>query len=501
MFEPPVPSALYRVLRAGVGGLLRLFFRRIAVEGRRHLPHGRGGLLVAWHPNGLIDPALILSQFPGRIVFGARDGLLRWPVLGPMMRALGTVPIYRPQDTPAGDTGADPAAAEAARRAANATSLDALAAEIASGSYAALFPEGVSHDLPHVAEVRAGAARLYARALALTPSGSPAPALVPVGLHYDEKAVFRSSVLVAFHAPIAVPEAVLAGLVSADAAEARAAVDALTAQIERALVRAVHATEDWEIHRTMHRAAALVRAEAARRDGRRVGEATTAERTLGFAQMWHGYAARRATHPAEVEALRETVDAYARRLDALGLADADLDRPPRLADPLLWALLMLQAVGVFVLLPPLLVAGFVINAPPHFLLKGLARRLARLQKDAATVKLMAGLVLYPLAWLVAGGLAVWARAGLHRSFPALPVAPLRTFLAVVVLGAVGAVVALRYSELAGSTVRALAVRLTRARRRTAVAQLRARRAVLHDRLVALAEGLDLPDTVTDPVGA
>ena len=44
------------------------------------------------------------------------------------------------------------------------------------------------------------------------------------------------------------------------------------------------------------------------------------------------------------------------------------------------------------------------------------------------------------------------------------------------------------------------VRLTRVRRQTAVAQLRARRAVLHDRLVALADGLDLPDTVVDPVG-
>ena len=88
----------YRLLRGIVRAVVRLFFRKVAVAGTHHVPTDRGGLLVAWHPNGLIDPALILSTVPGRIVFGARDGLLRWPVVGAMMRGLGTVPIYRSID-------------------------------------------------------------------------------------------------------------------------------------------------------------------------------------------------------------------------------------------------------------------------------------------------------------------------------------------------------------------------------------------------------------------
>ncbi|MEM7789676.1 MAG: 1-acyl-sn-glycerol-3-phosphate acyltransferase, partial [Bacteroidota bacterium] len=95
MAEPPL---LYRALRAVVRTLMRVFFRDITVAGRRNVPEAGGGLLVAWHPNGVIDPALILSTFPGQIVFGARHGLLKWPLLGALMRGLGTVPIYRAQD-------------------------------------------------------------------------------------------------------------------------------------------------------------------------------------------------------------------------------------------------------------------------------------------------------------------------------------------------------------------------------------------------------------------
>ena len=44
-----------------------------------------GGILVSWHPNGMIDPALIFETFPRAVVFGARHGLFKVPVLGAMM--------------------------------------------------------------------------------------------------------------------------------------------------------------------------------------------------------------------------------------------------------------------------------------------------------------------------------------------------------------------------------------------------------------------------------
>lgn len=463
----PEPSRTYRTLRAIVRGILRLFFRDIAVEGRQHVPAEGGGLLVAWHPNGIIDPGLMLAAFPREVVFGARDGLLRWPLIGWMMRTLGTVPIYRAQDH-AGDD-------EAARREANARSLDALAGAVADGSFAALFPEGHSHDEPRVMGVRSGAARLYLRAEEL---GAKAPAILPVGLHYDAKSVFRSDVLVVFHPPLALPPG--------------ADVETINAQIEAALVHAVHATEDWDLHHTMQQASALVRAEAESREGARGTARSLRDRRADFEQMWRGYHARLVTHPEEIGALRREVSAYRRALALLRLTDRDLDAPPeRTARQL--AAAVVQGTLTYVLLRPLFLFGLLVNAPPYWALKPIARHLARDEKDAATIKLLGGLVLFPLAWVAAAALAVAGLAPLREIAPWVPDAPLAIGLGAFGLSAAGAVLALLSSELAVATGRAVRARWVRWRRPGTVRDLLARRSALHDRLVALADGLGEPE--------
>ena len=474
---PPRPPPLYRALRGVVRALVAVFFRRVWVEGLENVPPGRGGLLVAWHPNGIVDPALMVAAFPGQVVFGARDGLLKWPLLGALMRGLGTVPIYRAQD------GGDPEA----RRAANAQSLGALADRVAAGSYAALFPEGVSHDDPHLAEVKTGAARLFfeAEARVARDGAAAPPVVVPVGLHYDRKDVWRSDVVVAFHPPLR-----LGGV-----AEADDPVHELTDRIEDALVAAVRPTEDWETHRLMHRAYALMRAEDDVRDGRRPSRVSFRDRARGFRMVWEGYHARLATHPSEVEALRHDTADYDRLLRTAGLDDADLDRGPRLASPLLGVLFAVQAVLLVFFLPPVLLLGFAVNGPPFLLLNLLARRFASAQKDTATIKLLGGVVLYPLAWLVAAALAGVGAARLHALFPALPDAPVLAALVVFALSAVGGALALRWGELVQESRRAVRVRLFRSRRRDVVARLQNQRMDLAERFERLAEGLDLPESI------
>ena len=469
---PPLPLR-YRLLRGLVRLVVRVFFREVTVEGRDRVPGDRGGVLVAWHPNGLIDPALILSAFPGRVVFGARDGLLRWPVVGPLIRALA-VPIYRPQD--GGER------SEAERRAANAASLGALADAVAGGAFAALFPEGVSHDRPHLAEIRSGAARLVEAAHQRTEAGGPPPTVVPVGLHYAAKGTFRTDALVVFHAPLALP-APLPG------ADARARADALTDAIEDALERAVRPTADWETHRLMHRVRSLLDAEAAARRGERPAPDTLAAREAGFSRVWAGYQVRRETHPAEIEALREEVAAYDARLHTLGLDDASLDRAPLLGSPFAVVGAGLQAALVVALLPPLLVLGVAVNAGPWWALKGLARLAARAEKDVATVKIFGGLVLFPLAWAAAGALAALGVVGLAEAFPRMPEAPLAAGAVVAALSAVGGVAALLAAEVVGGAWRAVGTRVARWRHADRLGGLRRQRAELHDRFAALAVGL------------
>ncbi len=486
----PVPRAV-RLVTLAVRRLLHLFFLRIEVVGLEHVPAQAGGVLVAWHPNGLLDPALILAHFPRRVVFGARHGLLAWPILGRLLRVLGTVPIYRPQDAPlSGEPGRD----EAARREANRRSLDALAGAVAGGSFAALFPEGDSHDEPHLLDLRPGAARLYLRARELTPAGRPPPVLLPVGLHYNRKNLFGSKALVEFHAPVELPAELVAPRAGDEARRARERL--LTTRIEEELAEVVQATESWEIHHLMHRLRKLMRAERAARASARPGPPSLRERVLGLSRVRRGYLALRESLPEETARLEERVRRYDRVLAALDLQDHELDAEADLASPWKGLALVARAAAVYLALPPLLILGYLVNTPVALGLGVLARRLGAKLKDEATLKLLLGAVVFPVVWLVVALLVGWGALNLHQLYPhRVPAAPWLAGVVTFLLCSVGGWEALRYLRLAAETYHALKVRLTRVRRRRALERLVRERCHLFEAAEALSEDLDLPGAV------
>lgn len=479
---PGPQRGVTRVLRF----LLGLFFRRIEVVGTEHVPAGVGGVLVAWHPNGLLDPALILAHFPRRVVFGARHGLFKWPLLGLLLRYLGTKPIYRPQD-------ASRHRDETARREANRRSLEALAEAVAGGSFAALFPEGVSHDEPGLQALRPGAARLFLAARELAGDGAAPPVVIPVGLHYDRKNLFGSSALVEFHPPLELPAALTepAGDEAARLEQARE----LTRRFDHELTEVVQATESWELHHLMHRLRKVFRAERAARAGARPGKSTIQERVLGLARVRRAYLTLRAERPDETARLEARLRRYDRLLEALDLEDHELDARADLVSPWRGAALVAQAVAVYMLLPPLLVLGYLVNTPVALALGALARRLGAKVKDEASLKLILGASVFPLTWIAVSLLVAWGQINLHEIYPQVPEAPWLAGVVTFLLCSVGGWVAVRYLRLAAETYRALRVRLTRARRRRTVERLARERAVLFDASEALAGGLELPGAV------
>jgi glycerol-3-phosphate O-acyltransferase/dihydroxyacetone phosphate acyltransferase len=446
--------------------LLRAFFREVEVTGLANVPAQGGGILVAWHPNGLVDPALIVGEFPRRVVFGARDGLFKWPVLGALMRSVGTVPIHRAADA---KSDGDPQA----RREANRRSMEALAREVAQGSFAALFPEGVSHDASKPTQMKTGAARLYYQARQLAPEGAP-PALLPVGLFYDRKHRFRSRALVEFHKPLGLPpELDMTPPADEPDAQARERVRALTAVIEAALHASVGATEDWATHDMLHRLRKLLRAETA--SGSDV--ASLRQEARHFIGLHAAHAAMRARDPAALADLHRAVDRYDRDLRNLGLEDGDLDADPRLMAPGLFWLVLLQGVLAFLLMPPVLVLGFLVNAPVALLIRGLATVFGKMRKDQATIKLLAGVVLYPLAWAALG----YAGYAMHDAIDdqyLFPHSPVLAGFTLAFMAMIGGAFALFYLEFARETARSIRVRLTRRQRVWSLSRLRGERARL-----------------------
>jgi 1-acyl-sn-glycerol-3-phosphate acyltransferase len=472
-----------RVVRFLVG----LFFRRVEVSGVEHVPEAGGGILIAWHPNGLLDPALIISTFPRTVVFGARHGLFKWPVVGQLMKALGTVPIYRATDMKDAD--------DDTRRAANRRSVDALAQAVCDGGFAALFPEGVSHDDPFLQELKTGAARLYYCARRLCAEQGVPPVIIPVGLHYDDKTTFRSNALVEFHPPLRIPSELLDPIDEDDGATFRARSSQLTNVLEPVLQEVTHATETWELNQMMNRVRSLMRAERAKRAGVNLKAPDMAERALGMARVWKAYYARLETDPDEVNALLERVAAYDCALQEVKLEDDDLDKPPPIESKWIPVLLGLQAAVVFLVFPPVLLLGLLINAPAYFLIRPIAKTASKQYKDTATIKLLAGLVLFPASWLTVALLVGLGQLQLHNSFDGIPRAPWAAGITTFVIGAFGGVLALVYLELVNRTWTSIKIRAKRKWGSTIIRQLSTERAALYEAIDEMRQGLELPGDV------
>jgi hypothetical protein len=266
-------------------------------------------------------------------------------------------------------------------------------------------------------------------------------------------------------------------------------------QIETTLRDAVHATEDWVLHHLMHRTRRLIRAERASRADADPGKTTIGERVVGFARVRIGYYTVLSRDEATVAALRRRVADYDADLRAMGLEDYDLDRSPKFAPKWIALLLALQTLGVFLLLPPLVGLGYITNLPTALLLIGVARVSARMRKDEATVKLLLGLVLYPVTWIGAGVLAAVAHTELHALYPHIPDARMVAGGTIALLSCLGGVAAVRYWRVARETARAVRVRITRRRYWYSVARLRGERAELHDAIIALVQDVALPGRV------
>lgn len=245
----------------------------------------------------------------------------------------------------------------------------------------------------------------------------------------------------------------------------------------------------------MHHARRLVRAERAHRAHRDPGRPDMREKVLGFGRIWAGYQARLASHPAEVAALQRRLEHYAGTLRALAIDDHEIDADPRLASPWLGLLLLLQLVTVYLVLPPILIVGYLVNLPVAALVVAAAKLSARAYKDEATVKLLVGAVLFPLTWTTVGIIAAHGNLWMRAALPGVPDAPWITGLSMAALAAIGGAVGIRYLEVARETARAARVRMLRGRRRRELARLRGERRALFDDIMALAVGLELPGRV------
>lgn len=203
-----------RLLRRFSRGLVRLYYPGIEITGRENIPSTGPVLFVANHANSLIDPVLIGICAKRRVRFLARAPLFETPVFGWALKAAGMLPAAR---------GAD----DRRKVRANFAMFDDAVRALAAGDAVGVFPEGESHDSPVIRMIRSGAARIAVHAVR---DGVKDLRIVPVGLNYERKEEFLSSVWIDVGAPIDA-----ARVIEEQGGDERKAVRALTGAVENGL--------------------------------------------------------------------------------------------------------------------------------------------------------------------------------------------------------------------------------------------------------------------------
>ena len=431
---PAVPGRICPWVWALARLAVRIFYRAERVGST--LPDGPL-LLVANHPNTLVDPALIQAMAGRTVRFLAKSTLFAGRLVGPLMRRTGAIPVYRRMD-PGVDTSR------------NVETFAAVGAALEAGEAVCLFPEGKSRASGRLEPLRTGAARMVL-------ASGPRATIVAVGLNFSRLARFRSRVTVVFGRPFDGED------LRGPGAPAAGTVDAVRRLTERIEERLRNLMVEAEPRRDLPLVERVDRLYAAARGVSRDPRARVGRRRL-FAR---GIEELRAHDPERLADIVSRVDDYDASLARFGLRERDVGQEVARRAAVRFA--VREGLLALVLVPvALLTLG--VFALPYWVTGRFIRWAPELQSRAAW-QLLAGAVAYP-AWIGAVGTMVGVWLGLLAGALTVP------GLVVLALGGMGAV------EREQSVLRT--IRAFRALRRTPVEA----RAALHRQRAAVADVLD-----------
>ena len=218
-------AKLYRTLRLVIKNALDLYFVEIGSTGLEYVPEEGPVIFCANHPNSIMDSLILASETHRPVSFLARSGLFENPAFGRLLYWTGMIPIYRPQD-------------EGSDAEKNEQTFSRAFEHLEDGNVLGIFPEGRNSLERRVRQIKTGAARIALGCEARN-DFDVGVRIVPVGLNFEDRDQFLSSVLVRFGEPI-----LATNFADQYEEDSRETVRALTERIEEGLRGVIVNIED-----------------------------------------------------------------------------------------------------------------------------------------------------------------------------------------------------------------------------------------------------------------
>lgn len=327
------------------------------------------GILVSNHPSTLTDPLHVLIRMPRQSFLLANAGLFKSAIGNFLLTHLYCIPISRPGMN------------EDNKRVNNQDSFAKSNAHLVGGGILYIAPEGGSYVGRNLRRVKTGTARIALQAEAST-NFTAGLKIYPVGLNYDNAGYCGSGIFLEAGEPIDVS----AWKTAYEADPRQAAID-LTAKMREHLEAALLAPVDEEQDQLLYRLETIQRND----------EPLSVE--AHYDRIKHLVEQLKILQVSEPEAYQQlATDAaqYREQLRSHQLTDSGISR---------------EAKGLFTLITllgwPIWLYGRLNNALPYDIPRWLERKLELYVGYKTTVKILAGMILFPLFYWLQFLLADW----------------------------------------------------------------------------------------------
>lgn len=226
---------LYKILKPAVLSATHNFFSQVIYRGT---PVEEGPLLiVANHPNVVLDGLLVIGSFRREVWFTVKGSIFRGLWINWLLRWLHFIPVHRRQDDPE-------------RMSENAGTFKDVSLRLKQNLAVLIFPEGDSLAERRLQRLKTGAARIALQA-EVDNGFKLGLKIQPVGITYSDFFRFNSSVTVVAGRPILTGQ-----YQSLYERDAEAAVQQLTTEVEdrlRELIVEFHYFDDASLVEMLHK--------------------------------------------------------------------------------------------------------------------------------------------------------------------------------------------------------------------------------------------------------
>ena len=368
----------YRIYRSLFRAALHIFFSRIEVEGVDRVPKSGPVILAPNHSNALVDGMVVAGTVRRPLVMTAKTALAGNRLLGFMMRTGNVVTLQRRQDVDL-----------QSEMDVNAAAFREIRSSLEQGLAVCLFPEGKSHSDPGIRKFRTGAARIAMEYLEHNPDGE-ALKLVPVGLYYRRKSVFRSNAWIGFGEAIDVRRW--------REASPGAGVRNLTETLESRVRQLILDFKDQGRRDLFRNAADLLATEGAPpselglRPAPRLAEQLRLVRALktGSERILD-------TESDRLQFLEQRIEIFFAKLASRGVAPHEIFLEMHTGRA---AFFVLRELELVLLGLPMALWGILNNLPAYFSVRALTRSLSQEDDQVATNAIFSGIIAFPLFYLL-----------------------------------------------------------------------------------------------------